>query len=204
MARPAAPSGVQFKPSVHWMSCSSRGLQRPLRSATRIMNPTCAPTSPSSTFPLSRHALDALGRPRFHARQIFQWIHRHGVVDFDAMSDLGRELRGRARRRDFTHRDARMSSSGSGRPTAPSNSCCGSRDGKLIESVFIPDIRPTATRRHARSACRPRSGCAMRCAFCLTGKMGIDPQPHGRRNRRAGARARARARTCSPAASTSS
>ena len=38
-------------------------------------------------------ALDALGRPRFHARQIFQWIHKHGVVDFDAMSDLSRELR---------------------------------------------------------------------------------------------------------------
>ena len=38
-------------------------------------------------------ALTARGRPRFHGRQIFQWIHRRGVADFAAMSDLGRELR---------------------------------------------------------------------------------------------------------------
>ena len=38
-------------------------------------------------------ALVRLGRPKFHARQIFQWIHKRGVTDFDLMSDLGRELR---------------------------------------------------------------------------------------------------------------
>ena len=37
-------------------------------------------------------------------------------------------------------------------------------------------------------------GCAMKCAFCLTGKMGIDPQPDRGRDRRPGARAAARAR----------
>ena len=44
-------------------------------------------------LPALEAALAALGQPRFHARQIFQWIHRHGVTDFAAMSDLGRELR---------------------------------------------------------------------------------------------------------------
>ncbi len=27
-------------------------------------------------------ALETLGRPRFHARQIFRWIHKRGVTDF--------------------------------------------------------------------------------------------------------------------------
>ena len=27
-------------------------------------------------------ALAAIGKPRFHARQIFQWIHKRGVTDF--------------------------------------------------------------------------------------------------------------------------
>jgi 23S rRNA (adenine2503-C2)-methyltransferase len=42
-------------------------------------------------------ALEALfleeGLPRFRARQVFAWIHQHGVADFTAMTNLGRELR---------------------------------------------------------------------------------------------------------------
>src|SRR5688572_29133144 len=38
-------------------------------------------------------ALTAFGSPRFHGRQIFQWIHKRGVTDFALMSDLSRELR---------------------------------------------------------------------------------------------------------------
>src|SRR5439155_509834 len=37
--------------------------------------------------------LEALGQPRFHARQIFQWVHKRGVTDFSEMSDLARDLR---------------------------------------------------------------------------------------------------------------
>ena len=43
--------------------------------------------------PALESALDARGHKRFHARQIFRWIYRHGVTDIDAMSDLSRELR---------------------------------------------------------------------------------------------------------------
>ena len=38
-------------------------------------------------------ALETLGRPRFHGRQLFQWIHKRGVTDFGEMTDLGRDLR---------------------------------------------------------------------------------------------------------------
>ncbi len=40
-------------------------------------------------------------------------------------------------------------------------------DGALIESVFIPDT-PSQT-----FCISSQVGCAMRCGFCLTGKMGI-------------------------------
>jgi len=33
--------------------------------------------------------------PRFRARQVFAWIHQHGVTDFAAMTNLGRDLRSR-------------------------------------------------------------------------------------------------------------
>ena len=38
-------------------------------------------------------AFDRLGHPRFHARQVFQWVHKRGITDFAQMSDLGRDLR---------------------------------------------------------------------------------------------------------------
>src|SRR5919198_246356 len=38
-------------------------------------------------------ALETLGRPRFHGRQLFQWIHKRGITDFGEMTDLGRDLR---------------------------------------------------------------------------------------------------------------
>jgi 23S rRNA (adenine2503-C2)-methyltransferase len=120
-------------------------------------------------------ALEAIGHPRFHARQIFQWIHRHGVVDFDAMTDLGRELRGQLTR------DFRV---GIPQVVQTERSTDGTvkfllrlDDGKLIESVYIPDnpAGEDGPRDPRATFClSTQVGCAMRCTFCLTGKMGIE------------------------------
>jgi 23S rRNA (adenine2503-C2)-methyltransferase len=53
-------------------------------------------------------------------------------------------------------------------------------DAKLIESVYIPDhpLGPGGAKERpeprATFCISTQVGCAMRCAFCLTGKMGID------------------------------
>ena len=44
-------------------------------------------------LPELEQVLEELGRPRFHARQIFQWVYKRGITDFALMSDLGRDLR---------------------------------------------------------------------------------------------------------------
>jgi 23S rRNA (adenine2503-C2)-methyltransferase len=118
---------------------------------------------------LERPALEALleasGVERFRARQIFRWIHRHGVTNIDAMTDLSRQLRA-------TLADAFTL-------TTPvlverEKSIDGTEkfllrlaDGRQIESVFIPDT-PAMT-----FCISTQVGCAMACAFCLTGKMGL-------------------------------
>src|SRR5687767_8207086 len=111
-------------------------------------------------------ALEELGRPRFHARQIFQWIHGRGVTGFDAMSDLGRELRGQLDR-EFcvtTPEIVRTERSTDG----TTKFLLRLADGKQIESVCIPE-------EDRQTFClSTQVGCAMKCAFCLTGKMGID------------------------------
>ena len=109
--------------------------------------------------------LAGVGAPRFHARQLFQWIHRRGVTDFGAMTDLGRELRATLAGgfQVFTPPVVRREQSSDG----TTKFLLQLRDGKLIESVFIPDTP-------ANTFClSTQVGCAMKCAFCLTGRMGI-------------------------------
>ncbi len=111
-------------------------------------------------------ALAVRGQPRFHARQIFQWIHKRGVTDPAAMTDLGRELRGQLSEEFdlLTPEVVRRERSSDG----TTKFLLRLADGKQIESVYIPDTP-------AQTFCiSTQVGCAMRCAFCLTGKMGID------------------------------
>ena len=54
---------------------------------------TARPDLASLELPEVEQALVRLGYPRFHGRQIFQWIHKRGVTDFALMSDLSREMR---------------------------------------------------------------------------------------------------------------
>ena len=110
--------------------------------------------------------LERLGAPRFHARQVFQWIHRRGVTDFALMTDLSRDLRHqleghfRIDTPDVLRRE--RSTDGT------TKFLLRLSDGRQIESVYIPDTP-------AHTFClSTQVGCAMRCAFCLTGKMGID------------------------------
>ena len=110
-------------------------------------------------------ALEARGHKAFHARQIFRWLYRRGVTDVDAMTDLSRDLRA-ALARDFTIATPEL--------THRETSTDGTEkfllrlaDGRQIESVFIPDT-PSMT-----FCISTQVGCAMACAFCLTGKMGL-------------------------------
>ncbi len=111
-------------------------------------------------------ALARLGHPRFHARQVFRWIHARGITDFGQMSDLGRGLR-RQLAETFeiqTPHVVRTDRSIDG----TTKLLLELADGRLIESVYIPDT-PCQT-----FCISTQVGCAMKCAFCLTGRMGID------------------------------
>jgi 23S rRNA (adenine2503-C2)-methyltransferase len=110
-------------------------------------------------------ALAERGHKRFHARQIFQWIYKRGVTDISAMTDLSRGLRA-------TLADQFTIAT----PQIASRECSTDgtekfllrlKDGLQLESVFIPDT-PAMT-----FCISTQVGCAMACAFCLTGKMGL-------------------------------
>src|SRR6187455_2708153 len=109
--------------------------------------------------------LESMGHPRFHGRQLFQWVHKRGVTDFGGMTDLGRDLRASLASsfRVGTPELVRKETSSDG----TTKFLLRLEDGQLIESVFIPDTP-------ANTFClSTQVGCAMKCGFCLTGKMGI-------------------------------
>ena len=110
-------------------------------------------------------ALEKRGHQRFHAGQIFQWLYRRGITDVSAMTDLSRDLR-TALTDEFTVTTPEV--------VTRERSTDGTEkfllrlaDGTQIESVFIPDT-PAMT-----FCVSTQVGCAMACAFCLTGKMGL-------------------------------
>jgi 23S rRNA (adenine2503-C2)-methyltransferase len=115
--------------------------------------------------PALEATLEARGHRRFHARQIFGWIYRLGVTDVSGMTDLSRELR-TLLADEFTvstpalvHRERSVDGT--------EKFLLRLGDGTTIESVFIPET-PSMT-----FCISTQAGCAMACAFCLTGKMGL-------------------------------
>lgn len=109
--------------------------------------------------------ISALGHSAYRARQIFAWLYRPGISDFDQMTDLSKTFREELK-------DLAVISS---LPIAVREvSCDGTikyglqlADDMMIESVLIPeDDRNTL-------CISSQVGCAMACAFCLTGTMGF-------------------------------
>ena len=107
----------------------------------------------------------SFGSERFHARQVYRWVYRHGLENFTGMTNLSQKLRAQL------HQALTFST-----PTVVSRefSSDGTQkflfrltDGRNIESVFIPDTP-------AMTLCvSSQVGCAMQCQFCLTGQMGL-------------------------------
>lgn len=107
-----------------------------------------------------------LGEKKFRARQLLQWIHQKGVVDFDEMSNLSKDLR----RKLGACCEIRTPSIVFDR-----TACDGTRKwllqtecGNRIETVFIPEpARGTL-------CVSSQVGCALDCSFCATAKGGFN------------------------------
>src|SRR5437667_2023160 len=119
----------------------------------------------STDLPGHRSAIPAIVYPPYHARQVYSWIYRKGVTDFEQMTDLSRPLRA-----DLAERFQISTPCGVDKELSEDGTVkflLELEDGRRIESVFIPDT-PSQT-----FCISTQVGCAMKCGFCLTGKMGL-------------------------------
>lgn len=101
----------------------------------------------------------------FRATQLFEWVYRKGVTDFDLMTNISRDLRAKLAE-FFVFPKARIADR--------QISVDGTRkylfeveQGDLVESVMIK--QPNRMTLCVSS----QVGCAMGCKFCRTGTMGL-------------------------------
>jgi 23S rRNA (adenine2503-C2)-methyltransferase len=117
------------------------------------------------TLPELEELVGALGERRYRATQIFRWIHQRGVRSFALMSDLPAP---------FREKLDRVAVIGGATVERVQESVDGTRklllrlrDGAAIESVLIPEEKRLTL------CISTQVGCALACAFCATGKMGL-------------------------------
>jgi 23S rRNA (adenine2503-C2)-methyltransferase len=107
-----------------------------------------------------------LGERPFRASQVMQWIHRHGVDDFAAMTDLGKALRARLAQ---TARIAAPAVVGHELAADGTQKWLLQVDGEnCIEMVFIPEED------RGTLCVSSQVGCALNCTFCATGMQGFN------------------------------
>ncbi len=105
------------------------------------------------------------GLPRYRARQVFVNVYRHGMNDFETMTDLPKELR--------TRLGALLRLGGPEVEQVLTSAQDGStkyllklNDGRTIESVLM-------SADYGDTICfSTQVGCAFGCSFCITARMG--------------------------------
>ena len=111
------------------------------------------------------------GEPAYRGRQVFEWIHRHGVLDPAEMSNLPKALRARLVEEGVRWPLAMISSHLSDDRT--NKLLVGMPDGERVETVLIPQLQdPTVVTQCISS----QVGCAMGCVFCASGVAGLKRQ----------------------------
>lgn len=102
---------------------------------------------------------------KFRGLQIFKWIGA-GVKDFDKMTNLSVAIR-----EELKEKSMIRSSSVSNVLKDPDGTIklqIALKDGNAVETVLLTD------REGRKTACVScQAGCAMRCAFCMTGTLGL-------------------------------
>ncbi len=103
----------------------------------------------------------SVGLEPFRAKQLWRWIYKRGMTEFDVMSDMGKQARELLEQHCFIERGER---------TSDQLSKDGTRkwllkfaDGNEIETVYIPEAE------RGTLCISSQVGCTLACTFCHTG-----------------------------------
>jgi 23S rRNA (adenine2503-C2)-methyltransferase len=106
-----------------------------------------------------------MGKEKFRALQVYKWIWQRLIEDFDEMTNISKSYRVEMGQRAELHRLELHRLERSVDNTR--KLAWKLHDGHIIESVLIPDEQRLTL------CVSSQVGCAMGCAFCLTGDLGL-------------------------------
>lgn len=106
------------------------------------------------------------GEKPFRARQLMRWMHRGLVSEFESMTDLSRDLRGKLAAACEIRAPGVLRDSTAADGTRKWLLDVGTGNG--IETVFIPETS------RGTLCVSSQVGCALECAFCSTGRQGFN------------------------------
>lgn len=105
-------------------------------------------------------------KARMRANQLWRWIYQHGVTDFDAMTDIAKDMRAKLAERFAVARPEIIERQVSNDGTRKYLLKMGL--GIEVECVFIPDVG------RAGALCvSSQVGCTLNCTFCHTGTQAL-------------------------------
>lgn len=115
---------------------------------------------------LERFFADELGEKRFRAHQVMKWMYHRHVCDFEQMSDLGKELRGKLTERAVAMPPGIVLD----KPSTDGTHkwLLGMDPANAIETVFIPD------KGRGTLCVSSQIGCGLNCQFCSTATQGFN------------------------------
>ncbi|MEZ5346311.1 MAG: 23S rRNA (adenine(2503)-C(2))-methyltransferase RlmN [Pyrinomonadaceae bacterium] len=106
-----------------------------------------------------------LGEPKYRVEQIFKALHNRRLSSFDEITDLPKAFREKLSKTasisELTVESRHLSEDGTRRFLMKTH------DGYPVETVFIP------TEKRDTICFSSQSGCALKCDFCLTAKLGL-------------------------------
>ncbi|MCK5126599.1 MAG: 23S rRNA (adenine(2503)-C(2))-methyltransferase RlmN [candidate division Zixibacteria bacterium] len=111
--------------------------------------------------------LTELGKKTFHGRQLYKWMYKNLVFDFEEMTDLSKDIRAVLSESYRISLPAIANRQKSGDGTE--KFLFELDDGQYVESVLIPDDNSGRMTLCVSS----QVGCALGCEFCATGRMGF-------------------------------
>lgn len=134
------------------------------------MTQAMAESAKVNLLSLSREEMQSfvagLGEKPYRAKQLLQWLYRHGVTDFGAMTDLSKSSRSKLQSAacvDLPEIQFDRTASDGTRKWL-----FRLADGNSIETVYIPE----GTR--GTLCVSSQVGCALDCSFCATARQGFN------------------------------
>ncbi len=105
--------------------------------------------------------IESMGQPKFRARQVWDWVWKKDVGDFDEMRNIPKDFL-KELKDAFDFSRPRI---GETQKSSDGTIKCGFKlgDGEYVEGVLIP------TEDRITACISSQVGCSLSCAFCATG-----------------------------------